>query len=133
MIAPAAFEPYTRCPACLFVAQPSSMEYATGPDGGPDWDHPVRVSSMCCHHSYVIARGDVLLLTAGQPCPRCPAVMTACAAGAARVRCAACGVYLVGSGLSAAERDRLAVIEGAAAVALREKYVAALRRAGRQR
>jgi hypothetical protein len=126
------FEPYTRCPAYRFIARPSSMDYVISSGGGPDWDHPVRVSCMCCHHSYVIGRGDVLPLTAGQPCPRCPAVVTACAAGAARVRCAGCGVYLAGSGLDAAERERLAVSEGQAAVALRERYVAALRRAGRR-
>ena len=108
------------------------MEYAIGPDGGPDWDHPVRVSCMCCHHSYVIGRGDVLPLEAGQACPRCSGVVTACAAGAARVRCAGCGVYLVGSGLDASERERLSVTEGQAAVALRERYAAALRRAGRR-
>jgi hypothetical protein len=43
------FEPYTRCPACRIIAPSSSMEYAIGPDGGRDWDYPVRaaVSERC--------------------------------------------------------------------------------------
>jgi len=38
------FEPYTRCPACRFIAPSSPMEYGIGPDAGPDWNYPVRAA-----------------------------------------------------------------------------------------
>jgi hypothetical protein len=127
-VSAAAFEPYTRCPGCGFIAQPSSMDYMLGDRGGTDWTRSVRVSCTCCHHRYLIGRDDVLPLTAEQSCPRCTGTVTACAAGAGRVRCTGCGVYLIGSGLSDAQRDELRITEGMASLALRESYLAALQR-----
>jgi len=128
----AAPDPYTRCPDCGFIAPPESMEYTLVPAGGVDWNRPVRVTCLCCHASRHVGAGDVLPLGAQTTCHRCGAAV-ACPAGAARVQCTGCGLFLLGPDLSLAQRDELAVTGGLAGLALRESYLAAKERANQRR
>jgi LSD1 subclass zinc finger protein len=125
-------DPYTRCPDCGFIAPPESMDYALTPDDGIDWDRPVRVTCICCRASHHISAGDVLQADAEMTCHRC-GTTTAYPAGAARVQCPGCGLFLLGPDLTAAQRDELAVTEGLAGFALRETYLAAKERAAQRR
>jgi DNA-directed RNA polymerase subunit RPC12/RpoP len=125
-------DPYTRCPDCGFIAPPGSMDYALAPGRDAiDWEWPVRVTCLCCHASHHITAADVLPLDAGMACCRCGAHV-ACPAGAARVRCTSCGLFLLGPGLDDAQRDELRITEGLAALALRAAYQAAKDRAARR-
>jgi hypothetical protein len=107
------------------------MDYTLTDGGGIDWDRPVRVTCLCCHASHIIGAGDVLQADAETICHRCGAA-AAYPAGAARVQCPGCGLFLLGPGLTAAQRNELAVTEGLAGLALRETYLAAKERAARR-
>jgi hypothetical protein len=107
------------------------MDYTLTPDGGIDWDRPVRVTCLCCHAGHQIGPGDVLPAGAETTCHRCSTV-AACPAGAARVQCPGCGLFLLGPDLTAQQRDELAMTEGLAGLALRETYLAARERAQRR-
>jgi len=127
-------DPYTRCPDCKFIGLPGSMDYAlTGPppDGDVDWSQPVHVSCMICHARYDVTAADVVQDDAETTCKRCGAA-SACPAAAARVRCTGCGLFLIGPGLDEAQRAELDITERLAGLALRETYLAAVRRAGRR-
>ena len=127
----AAPDPYTRCPDCKFIGLPGSMDYTlTGPppDGDIDWARPVHVSCMTCHARYDITAADVLHADAVMTCKRCSASV-GYPAGAARVRCTGCGLFLVGQDLDEAQRAELDITERLAGLALRETYLAAKRRA----
>jgi predicted RNA-binding Zn-ribbon protein involved in translation (DUF1610 family) len=127
-----AADPYTRCPDCGFIAPAESRDYTLTPGGGIDWDRPVRVTCLCCRASHHIGAGDVLQAGAETTCHRCGA-SAAYSAGAARVQCPGCGLFLVGPDLTVAQRDELAVTEGLAGLALREAYLAARGRAAQRR
>jgi len=73
----------------------------------------------------------VLPLDAQTTCHRCGAAV-ACPAGSARVQCTGCGLFLLDPDLSSAQRDKLAVTEGLAGLALRESYLAAKERASQR-
>jgi len=125
-------DPYTRCPDCGFIAPPTSMDYALTPDlAGIDWTAPVRVTCFICHADHYPAAADVLPLDSVMTCKRCGEPV-ACPAGAARVRCTGCGLFLTGPDLTPAQRDELRIAEGLAGVALRETYLAARERARRR-
>jgi predicted CXXCH cytochrome family protein len=127
----AAADPYSRCPDCRFIAPPESMDYAlTGspPDGGIDWSRPVHVTCMICHARHDITTADVLQVDATMVCKRCSASVTY-PHGAARVQCTGCGLFLVGPDLDEAQRAELDITERLAGLALRETYLAAMRRA----
>jgi predicted RNA-binding Zn-ribbon protein involved in translation (DUF1610 family) len=130
-MSPAA-DPYTRCPDCGFIAPPESMDYTLTAADGIDWDRAVRVTCLCCRASHHIGARDMLPLDTQMTCHRCGAV-AACPAGAARVQCPGCGLFLVGPDLTAAQREELAVTEGLAGLALRETYLAARERAAQRR
>jgi predicted Zn finger-like uncharacterized protein len=116
--------PYTRCRDCGFIAPPESMDYAVTADGAIRWDQAVRVTCPCCHASYAITDADVLPAGAATTCHRCSAEV-AYPAGAARIRCTGCGLFLLGPDLDDRQREELRITEGLAAVALRETYRAA--------
>jgi LSD1 subclass zinc finger protein len=127
-------DPYTRCPDCKFIGLPGSMDYSlTGPPPGGDidWSPPVHVSCMTCHARYDVTAADVLQADATMVCKRCLASVPY-PAGAARVQCAGCGLFLVGPDLDQAQRAELDITERLAGLALRETYLAAKRRAGRE-
>jgi predicted RNA-binding Zn-ribbon protein involved in translation (DUF1610 family) len=128
----AAADQYTRCPDCGFIAAPESMDYTLTPGDGIDWDRPVRVTCLVCHASHHIGAGDVLQADAEMTCKRCVATV-AYPAGAARVQCTRCGLFLLGPDLGGAQRDELAVTEGLAGLARRETYLAAEERAAQRR
>jgi LSD1 subclass zinc finger protein len=110
------------------------MDYSlTGPppDGDVDWSRPVHMSCMTCHARYEITAADVLLADATMVCKRCSASITY-PTGAARVQCTRCGLFLVGPDLNEPQRAELDVTERLAGLALRETYLAAKRRAGRE-
>jgi hypothetical protein len=124
-------DPYTRCPDCKWIAPPESMDYALADSGGIDWDWPVNVTCLCCHAHHTITADEVLPLDSQATCQRCGASV-ACPAGAARVRCTGCGLFLLGPDLTQAQREELRVTEGLAGLALRETYLAAKDRAARR-
>jgi hypothetical protein len=101
---------------------------APPPDGDIDWTRPVHVTCMICHAHYDITAADVLQAAAVMTCKRCAATV-AYPAGAARVQCTGCGLFLPGSDLDDAQREELRITEGLAALALRETCLAAKRRA----
>jgi predicted RNA-binding Zn-ribbon protein involved in translation (DUF1610 family) len=125
-------DPYTRCPDCGFIAPPESMEYTLTSAGGIDWDLPVHVMCLICRARRDITAAAVLLADAATTCTRC-SVTVAYPAGAARVQCTGCGLFLLGPNLDAARRDELAVTEGLAGLALRETYLAAKEQAAQRR
>ncbi len=119
-----AADPYTRCPDCGFIAPPESMDYTLPPSrDGIDWDRPVRVTCICCHASHLISAGDVLACDAAMTCHRCGTAAPH-PAGAARVQCPGCGLFLIGPALTPSQRDQLAITEGLAGIALRETWKA---------
>jgi hypothetical protein len=123
---------YTRCPDCGFIAPPSSMDYAIAAGGGIDWDSRVEVRCMICHAVHSPGPGDVLPMDDAMTCKRCQA-SAPCPAGAARVRCPGCGLFLTGHQLTGRQREELRIAEGLAGLALRERWLAAkeaARRAG---
>jgi len=126
-----AFDPYSRCPDCRFIAPPESMEYALTSDGGTDWDWPVRVTCLVCHARHVITAADVVQADAVMTCKRCGAAVTH-PAGAARIGCTGCGLFLLGPDLDASQHEELRITEGLASLALRETYLAARQRAERR-
>jgi LSD1 subclass zinc finger protein len=63
-------------------------------------------------------------------CKRCSATVTY-PAGAARVQCTGCGLFLLGPDLDDAQREELHITEGLSDLALRETYLAARKRAER--
>lgn len=102
-------DPYTRCPDCKFIGKPGSMDYAlTGPppEGHVDWSKPVHVSRTICHARYGITAPDVLQADAVMACKRCAASVSY-PAGAARVQCTGCGMFVVGPDLDDAQRAGL--------------------------
>jgi LSD1 subclass zinc finger protein len=108
--------PYSRCPDCRFIAPPESMDYAlTGPppDSGIDWSRPVHVTCMICHAHHDITAADVVQAGAVMSCKRCAAPV-AYPAGAARVRCTGCGLFLLGPDLDDAQREELRITRGRA-------------------
>jgi len=127
----AAADPYSRCPDCRFIAPPESMEYTLTSDDGIDWDRPVHITCMVCHARHDITADDVLQADAEMACKRCGATV-ADPAGAARVQCTGCGLFLLGPDLDDAQREELRITEGLAGLALRETYLAATRRAQRR-
>lgn len=107
------------------------MEYTlTGPPpgGDVDWSKPVHVSCMICRARYDITATDVVPVDSEMTCRRC-GVVTACPAKAARIQCSGCRVFLIGAGLDDARRTELDITERLAGQALRETYLAAMRRA----
>ncbi len=130
-----AADPYTRCPGCGFIVPPESMDYALPPGrDGIDWSRPVRVTCPCCHASYPISAADVRPADARMSCRRCPTAVPH-PAGAARVRCPGCGLFLLGPDLTASELDELSITEGLTGLADRAAAQAARTRgaAGRDR
>ena len=122
--------PYSRCPDRRFIAPPESMDYALNgppPDSAIDWSQPVRVTCMICHARYCITAADVLQVGAEMTCERCSASVPY-PAGAARVQCIGCGLFLAGPDLDDAQRADLDITEGMARLALRDTYLAARRR-----
>jgi len=90
------------------------------------------VTCPCCHASYVIAAGDVLPPDAEMTCHRC-GTGAPHPAGAARVLCPGCGLFLLGPDLTPAQRDKLTVTEGLTGLAARAAVQAAkARRAARR-
>lgn len=121
---------YTRCPECGWIAPPSSMDYGVTADcAAVDWERPATASCMCCHATYAISEADLLALDSEMTCHRCEAAV-ACPAGAARAQCTGCGLLLLGAELSERQVGDLTATEGAAARALRARYIAARARAG---
>jgi LSD1 subclass zinc finger protein len=86
---------------------------------------------MICRAHYDITAADVLQADATMVCKRCSASVTY-PHGAARVQCTGCGLFLVGPDLDEARRAELDITERLAGLALREMYLAAKRRAGRE-
>lgn len=127
-------DPYTKCPDCGFAAPPESMDYVlTGPPPGGeiDWSEPVHVTCMICGARHVIGLADVLEADSQTSCKRCAATV-AYPAGAARVQCTGCGLFLTGPDLSDAQRDELRIAEGLRGMALREQVRVAKERAARR-
>ena len=116
--------PYTRCPGCGFIAPPEAMSYSLTETGGIDWGRPVNATCLCCHACRTIGTGEVLPLDSETTCQRC-GTPAACPAGAARVQCPGCGLYLPGPDLSEGQLEELRITEGLAGMALRETYLAA--------
>jgi LSD1 subclass zinc finger protein len=83
---------------------------------------------MICHAHHDITAGDVLQADAEMTCKHCAAPV-AYPAGAARVRCTGCGLFLLGQDLDDAQCEEMRITEGLARLALRETYLAAKRRA----
>jgi LSD1 subclass zinc finger protein len=79
---------------------------------------------MICHARYDITAADVVQADATMVCKRCAATV-AYPAGAARVQCTGCGLFLVGPDLDDAQLEELRITEELAALALRETYLAA--------
>jgi ribosomal protein S27E len=74
----------------------------------------VSVACMVCHARQDITATDVLQADAEMSCRRCGATVTH-PAGAARVQCTACGLFLLGPDLDGAQREELRITEGLAA------------------
>src|ERR1017187_2055596 len=125
-------DPHTQCPDCRFIAPPEAMSYSLTETGGIDWDRPVNVICPCCHAHHTIGAGDVLPLDSETTCHRC-GTPVACPAGAARVRCGGCGLFLLGPGLNQSQREELCITEGLARLGPRETYLAARDRAATRR
>jgi LSD1 subclass zinc finger protein len=99
----AAADPYSRCPDCRFIAPPESVEYTLTVDRGIDWDRPVHVTCLLCHARHGVIAADVLQAGAETTCKRCAATVTY-PAGAARIRCTGCGLFLLGPDLDELQR-----------------------------
>jgi hypothetical protein len=97
---------YSRCPDCGFIAPPESMDYTLRPDDEIDWERPVHVTCLVCHARHDITSADVLQADAETACKRCAAAVTH-PAGAARVRCTGCGLFLLGPDLDETQREEL--------------------------
>jgi DNA-directed RNA polymerase subunit RPC12/RpoP len=123
-------DPYTRCPDCGFVAPPESMDYvlAGRESGDIDWGQPVHVRCMICGAAHDIGAGAVLRADAEMACRHCGTTVPH-PAGAARVQCPGCGVFLLGPDLSTAQQDELRIAEGLRGLALRERVRVAKERA----
>jgi hypothetical protein len=131
-----AADPYSRCPDCP-VHRAAGVDglraYRAAPDGDVYWSRPVHVPCMICHAHHDITAADVVQADAEMACKRCAGAVV-CPAGAARVQCTGCGLFLLGQDLDDAQREELRITEGLAGLALRETYLAAKRRAeGRAR
>lgn len=124
-------ELYARCPDCGFIAPPESADYGVTANDAIDWSRPACVTCMVCRAYHDVTVADVLQADAEMACKRCMAAV-AYPAAAARVRCTGCGLFLIGPGLSEAQRGELRIAEGLADLALRETYLAATRRGGRR-
>lgn len=98
------------------------MDYAlTSRDSGEiDWGYPVHVRCMVCGAQHTIGQADVLQVDAEMTCKRC-AVIVAYPAGAARVLCTGCGLFLMGPDLTDTQRDELRIAEGLRGLALAER------------
>jgi hypothetical protein len=90
------------------------------------------VTCLCCHADHHIRADDMLPLDAKMTCRRC-GPLAGHPAGAARVRCPGCGLFLLGHDLTLDQRGELRITEGLAGVALRETCKAAVDRAARHR
>lgn len=120
-----AADPYTRCPDCTFIVPPESMDYALRPGSdGIDWTQPVRVACPCCHATYATSAADVLPADAAMSCSRC-GTNAPHPAGATRIRCPGCGLFLLGPDLTASELDELSITEGLTGLAARAAVKAA--------
>lgn len=128
---PGATDIYTRCPDCGLIGPPSSMDYAIADGGGIDWGSRIEVRCMICHAVHSPGPGDVLPLDDAMTCKRCGA-SAPCPAGAARVRCPGCGLFLTGHQLTGQQIEELRIAEGLAGTALRERWRIA-KEAARQR
>jgi LSD1 subclass zinc finger protein len=127
-------EPYSRCPDCRFIAPPESRDnvLAGPPPGGEiDWTEPVHVRCMICGAVHDIGPADVLQADAEMTCKRCDATVPY-PAGAARVQCTECGLFLLGPDLTEAKREELRITEGLRGLALRERVRVAKERAARR-
>lgn len=127
----AAADPYIRCPDCRYIAPPESVEYTLTADRSIDWDRPVHVTCLLCHARHDVIAADVLQADAETTCKRCAAMVTY-PAGAARIRCTGCGLFLLGPDLDEPHRAQLRNTEGLAGLALRETYLAARQPEGRE-
>lgn len=87
----------------------------------------MHVSCMICHARYDITAADVLAADSEMTCKRC-FTSAPYPAGAARVQCPGCGLFLVGLDLDEAQRAELDITERLAGLALRETYLATKRR-----
>jgi len=121
---PDAADIYTRCPDCGLIGPPSSLDCAIADDGGIDWTARVEVRCVICHAVHSPGPGDVLPTDDVMTCKRCQAAV-ACPAGAARVRCPGCGLYLTGHQLTGQQLEELRIAEGLAGTALRARWLAA--------
>ncbi len=117
--------PYTRCPDCGFIVPPESMDFGLTPDrAGIDWNRPVRVTCPCCHAGYPISAGDMVPPDAEMTCHHC-GTGAPHPAGAARVLCPGCGLFLLGPDLSTSQRGELRITEGMTGLAARAAVQAA--------
>jgi len=94
--------PYTLCPHCGLITPPTAMEYAVAGPGSDEilWTRPAEVTCCACQRRHLITEVDVLPNDAQTTCRRtgritCTAV-TAHPAGAARICCTGCGLYMEG-------------------------------------
>jgi LSD1 subclass zinc finger protein len=89
------------------------------------------MTCLLCRARHGITAAAVLQADAETAWKRCAATVTY-PAGAARIRCTDCGLFLLGPDLDEPQRAQLRITEGLAGLALRETYLAARQRAGRQ-
>jgi DNA-directed RNA polymerase subunit RPC12/RpoP len=121
---------YIRCRACGFTSPPSSMSYVRSADGtGIDWSQRVEATCMICHAAGSPVPADAMALDDAMTCPRCQAAAP-CPAGAARVRCPGCGLFLVGHRLTGRQQEELRATETSAAAALRTRWLLATQSGG---
>lgn len=124
---------YIRCHGCGFTAPPSSMSYVRTADGtGIDWSQRVEATCMICHAVGSPGPADVMALDDAMTCPRCQADAP-CPAGAARVQCPGCGLFLVGHHVTGRQWEELRDAEARASAALRTRWLLAKQAGGRTR
>jgi hypothetical protein len=121
---------YLWCPDCGFISQPTSMSYVRASDGGIDWSRPVEACCQVCHSVLSPGPGDAPPLDDVMTCSRCQAAAP-CPAGAARVRCPECGLFLTGHRLTGPQHEALRTAERHAATSLRTRWLIA-KQAARQ-